>query len=307
VAEVILRLFGYASFVDFKPDARLMWLPVPGHRLTVVRRKPITVSSDQFRYPENLGPKAPGEVRIFSFGDSVTMGWGVDDHSHYSAVLERLLNTNCKGKHYRVISAGVNAYPNDLVQERLQIVVQGRYQPDVAVLAYSFNTAMEGLPLLKGAARQRVLDRVALKSAFRKIALYDFLVEGVLRNVVYYRLRDAFIQGSWDTTQEHAAALVQSFKDGVLRCNRECNEYHVKLVLLLLASRDQKDRLFPEQQTMLDLAAEYQIPLVNMIQVFHDQDHSRLYMDHVHPNEAGHEQIAAQLKGLLLNTGVCTP
>src|SRR4029077_3709586 len=87
VSETGLRWFGYGSYTIYVPDQRLLWVPRPGHGVTEVNHLPITISADHFRDPQTLGAKAPGDQRIFTFGDSVTMGWGVSDDQTYSAQL----------------------------------------------------------------------------------------------------------------------------------------------------------------------------------------------------------------------------
>ena len=159
ILEVGLRFFGYGSYVIYRPDQRLLWLPIPGsHKITETNHLPITISPDGFRYPEALVPKQPGQYRIFTFGDSVTMGWGVDDNSTFSAQLEKQLNSaGCSSTKFQVIDAGVNAYSNALASERLQTVLDDNYQPDAVILTYAFNTGFERLAKLQGKDREQLL------------------------------------------------------------------------------------------------------------------------------------------------------
>ncbi len=83
--EVGLRPFGYGSYVIYRPDQRLLWVPRAGsHKVTETNHQPITISEQGFRYRQLLALAHPGVYRIFAFGDSVTMGWGVGDDSTYS-------------------------------------------------------------------------------------------------------------------------------------------------------------------------------------------------------------------------------
>lgn len=154
--ELGLRLFGYGNYTVYRPDERLLWVPQPGRTLTVVNHLPITINDQGFRYPFDLTPKHGNEFRIIAFGDSATQGWGVDDHSHYSAILEGKLNhENCTQEHFQVVSAGVNAYSNSLVAEKLKEVLEdNQVQPDIAIVAYSHNSNFEKLVKLQGDARE---------------------------------------------------------------------------------------------------------------------------------------------------------
>ena len=66
VLELGLRLFGYGSFTIYRPDNRLLWVPVPGRALTVVNHLPITVNDQGFRYAVDLQPKQSGEFRVMA-------------------------------------------------------------------------------------------------------------------------------------------------------------------------------------------------------------------------------------------------
>jgi lysophospholipase L1-like esterase len=294
--ELGLRLFGYGSYTIFHPDPRLLWVPEPGNKLTVVNHQHININHEGFRYPVDLGPKQPGQFRVFTFGDSVTMGWGVDDDHHYSADLERVLNgSGCPGTHFQVVSAGVNAYPNSLVDERVKTVLESNLQPDMVVLAYSFNTGMENLAHLQGAQRQKILRGVAFKSLARRSAIYDFLVEDLLRNLAYYRFRELMIQGTWDTAKQKADDPVEEFTANLQSAADESRARNVPLVLLLLSSENQTSQLHPYQKAMIDFAQTNHLPLVNMFEAWRGQDHHPLFMDHVHPSVLGHQQIADAL------------
>lgn len=310
--ELVLRLFGYGNFVEYKPDARLLWVPEAGRdKRTPINKELITINDEGFRYPTDIGPKQPNQFRIFTFGDSVTMGWGVNDKSTYSAVLEQRLNASGCNKQFQVIDAGVNAYPNSLVRERLKTVLEGSYQPDLVVLAYSFNTGGESMIHLQGAARQKILKGVAMKSMLRHSALYDFLIEGVLRDLAYYRFRELLTHGTWDTQKDKPDDPVEQFSAGLQDTYDDAVAHHVPVVLLDLGSDDESSDLHPYQQAMIDFAKKNNVPIVNMIDAWKSVNRKSLFMDHVHPTALGHEQIGDALTQVVRNTGVyeaaCTP
>ncbi len=304
VLELGLRLFGYGNFVEYKPDAQLLWVPEPGRdRRTPINKELISINDQSYRYPTHIGPKAPSQFRIFTFGDSVTMGWGVNDQSTYSAVLEQQLNSSgCPAKQFQVIDAGVNAYPNSLVRERLKSVLESDLQPDLFVLAYSFNTGMESMTKLQGAARQKILRGVALKSLLRHSALYDFLIEGVLRDLAYYRFRELMTQGTWNTQKSKPDDPVEEFTAGLQQTYNESLAHNVPMVLLDLGSNDQSSDMHPYQQAIIDFSKTNHVPIVNMIDNWRIVDRGPLFMDHVHPTALGHSQIGSALTQVVRST-----
>ena len=295
--EVGLRPFGYGSYVIYRPDQRLLWVPRAGsHKVTETNHQPITISEQGFRYRQLLALAHPGVYRIFAFGDSVTMGWGVGDDSTYSGALESLLNAQgCPGPKFQVISAGVNAYPNALVVERMKKVLEDNYQPDAVIMAYSFNTGFERLPELQGAERQKFLRRVELKSIARRSAIYNFLIEDLLRGLVYYRLRELLMQGTWNTAKERPDLDVSHFTRGLEEAKAAADARNVPLILLLLGSKEETSPEHPYQKAMVEFAQANHVPLVNMIDVMRSQNQKTMFMDHVHPTASGHALIAQQL------------
>lgn len=308
--EVVLRLLGYGSFILYRPDEELLWLPAPGQRgRTVEGRLPITINRAGFRSREEPPRRDPGEMRVFAFGDSVTMGWGVDDDSHYAAVLERLLGGVAPdGRRARVISAGVNAYPTSLCVRRLERVLADGWQVDAAVLAYSFNHSHEGLARLAGEEKRAFLRKVALKGMLRRSALYNFAVEDLLRGAVYYRIRDRLVAGSWNLEEvkargEEEEELAHFYAD-LGRARNTARRHGFALVFLLLGSREQRDRLDPYQAGLARFAAREDIPLVDMVAALADEDHAPLFLDHPHPSPAGHERIARELLAVMEERGL---
>lgn len=305
--EIGLRLFGYGSYIIYQPDQELLWLPTPGQRgRTVVGHQAISINREGFRYPTDLGKKDPEEFRIFTFGDSATMGWGVDDSSHFSAVLERLLSERRTERRVRVVSAGVNAYPRTLCIRRFARLLAEGYQIDGAILAHSFNLSHEPLARLEGKEKQQFLRKVRLKSHVRRSAIYNLVIEDLLREAVYYRIRQRLVEGSWDLDSSGSdgdnsnAAGGQG--DGLnvylapLETMKTLGERHgVQLAFLLLGTQGQLDRLSDYQKTLLDFADRNGIPAVDIITQIKSMDHEPLFMDHVHPSPAGHELIAREL------------
>lgn len=309
--ELVLRLFGYGDYILYAPDRDLLWLPLPSQRgKTVAGRLPITINAAGLRHPEDFDLGAGGEVRIFAFGDSVTQGWGVDDRSHFSAVLERRLAVEHAGSRARVVSAGVNAYPTALCVRRFEKLVEGGADVDLAILAYSFNHNYEHLARLAGEERDAFLRKVRVKGILRRFALYNFLVEDLLRQAVYYRVRTRLIEGSWSGAKPSAAETAADVEAYVadLEAMAETGERHgVPVAFLLLGSRDQRSSLDEHQAAFREFALRRGLPLVDMVAELRAEDHGELFMDHNHPSPAGHRRIAAALHELLVARDLLAP
>lgn len=300
--EVVLRLFGYGNYTIYRADEKLLWVPVPGRTVTVDNHLPITINHQGLRYASELTTKPKNEFRVMAFGDSATQGWGVDDNSTYAAFLgQRLNESSCPGEHFLSVSAGVNAYPNALVGEKLREVEEDpTFQPDVVIRAYSFNSNFERLPKLQGAAREKFLRQVEFKSIIRRSAIYNFVIEDLLRRVVYYRMRHVLMAGTLDTLGGMDNLDVNAVNESLQNSLDETRAHHAQLVLLVLASKDQKDNdLHPFQKAMLDFAQANHVPVVNMIDVLKTNAPANFYMDPVHPTAVGHKIIADQLYNVI--------
>jgi len=301
-SELMLRLFGYGNYTIYRPDEKLLWVPVPGRTVTVDNHLPITINHQGLRYASDLTAKQKGEFRIIAFGDSATQGWGVDDNSTYAAFLGKKLNQDsCPGEHFVSVSAGVNAYPNALVGEKLREVEQDpTFQPDIVIRAYSFNSNFEKLPKLQGAAREKFLRQVEFKAIIRRSAMYNFVIEDLLRRVVYYKMRHLLMAGTLDTLGGMDNLDVDAVKASLQNSLDETRAHNAQLVLLVLASKDQKaNDLHPFQKAMLEFAAANQVPVVNMVDVLSTNAPANFYMDPVHPTAVGHQLIADQLYNLV--------
>jgi lysophospholipase L1-like esterase len=297
--EGTLRLFGYGHYTIYRPDQRLLWVPEPGRTLTVVNHLPITINNQGFRYGIDLTPKQGDQFRVIAFGDSSTQGWGVDDNSHYSAVMEKTLNHgSCAREHFQVVSAGVNAYPNSLVAEKLkQVVESDATRPDVAIVAYSYNSNFEKLTMLQGEARQKFLRRVEWKSIARRSAIYNFVIEDLLRRFAYYRLRHLLMAGTLDTLKGMDDLDVNQFNRNLEQSLDLCRSHHVQLMFLMLGSDGQTPEMpmHPFQKAMIDFAGKQNVPMVNMIPIISTKDQKAMFMDPAHPTVAGHQIIANEL------------
>ena len=164
------------------------------------------------------------------------MGWGVDDSSHYSALLEQQLRRRTQDDRIRVLSAGVNAYPFVSCVERMEVLLEEGLQIDLAILAYSFNHKFSQFSQLKGKDKQEFLQKVRLKSVVRRFALYNFFIEDLLRSAVYYRVRSRLAKGSWRKLGQPLGAdeNLDIHDEATQKAVKLARQYKVDIVMLLL-------------------------------------------------------------------------
>ena len=93
-----------------------------------------------FRGREYAARKPAGVFRVMVFGDSVTMGSGVEEHEAYPALFERRLNELPPGRPmtYEVLNLGVPGADIPFVVTKL-LAVAPRFDPDLIVYGWTAN------------------------------------------------------------------------------------------------------------------------------------------------------------------------
>ena len=158
---------------------------------------------------------------------------------------------------------------------------------DRAVLAYSFNNRMEAVVAAPDNADFR--RGVRVKNAARRVALYNFVVEDLLRRAVYTRVKEDLVDGTWARGGERLEANQALVRASLERAIHVAETHAVDLTLLLLGSAGQTEP-GPFQQIWRDVADENEVPLVDVMGM--DEG---LFQDHVHPVPEGHRAIAQAL------------
>ena len=119
---------------------------------------------------------------------------------------------------------------------------------------------------LQGAAREKFLRQVEFKAIIRRSAIYNFVIEDLLRRYVYYRMRHMLMAGTLDAVGGMDNLDVNAVNASLQESLDETRAHNAQLVLLVLASKDQQPNdLHPFQKAMLDFAAANHVPVVNMV------------------------------------------
>lgn len=134
-------LFNDANFIN---DPELIWRPKAGTSV---------FNSQGFRGRDLPAAKADREYRIFTVGDSNTLGWAGETGPNWPAMLERLVRQHQPGA--SVTNAGVWGYSSFQGLRRFRQVLA--YSPDMVLVSFGSNDAHH----------VKVPDRKFAASAFR--------------------------------------------------------------------------------------------------------------------------------------------
>jgi lysophospholipase L1-like esterase len=160
--------YSRATRVELVPgaDARLRLSRTDGSPLFDFR---LAVGADGFRVDPGHAPSPapPGTRWVHAIGDSYTMGWGVEAHAAWPAVLERLLPAE-----WRVLNLGVDGFGAIGATAR-SAALADLYPPAVALYLFSPNDTGDDERAAAVAARPRALHAAAeaLDTVRRHVAL----------------------------------------------------------------------------------------------------------------------------------------
>jgi len=104
----------------------------------------VTINALGFRGHDTAVPKPPGRYRIVTIGDSLTLGWGVNDDETFSAQLEQALHRSLVGRDIDVVNLGVGGYNTrqevTLLERNLE-----KLEPDLVLVGFYSNDVPDGL------------------------------------------------------------------------------------------------------------------------------------------------------------------
>jgi lysophospholipase L1-like esterase len=104
----------------------------------------VNINSLGFRGRDVVVPKPPGHFRVVVIGDSVTMGWGVNDDETFSARLEQRLHKRFPGRSLDVVNLGVGGYDTRQEVTLLKRKV-AQLQPDLVIVGFYSNDVPDAL------------------------------------------------------------------------------------------------------------------------------------------------------------------
>jgi len=314
IGEGGLRLYSWyfrTAYERYNSTTRRLEL-VPNLQVNIPGGRRVRINSKGFVGVEFADVKPAGIYRVFAVGDSCTFGgdWDVS----YSAFLEKMLNAD--GQRYEVINAGIEGYNSEFALGRIRDDIL-KYGPDLVTIYIGWNDLMKMSPgNMSSSGRVTWLGTVLNQSYLYKglskvvfIYIRPMLIPpGLSGEESEFHVFDQFVPATYE---ENVAAMV-----ALLR------ERNVRVLLLTrptvltrnMSAEDLKTQhvffpYFPEaysvprllslhdayNNSIRRLAVRLQVPIVDLDEVFNQQDKRPLFWDTMHPSKEGHELIAAAL------------
>lgn len=283
-------------------------------------RRTIAINSSGFRHNGDTPLEKPDNTfRIFTLGDSITFGWGVEIEDSFAGQLEKLLNESSSEIKYQVINAGIIGFTSyqgvRLLRHKLLA-----YDPDVIVVAYGGtnyvladssdkDSLLTGSPVLTKITnigrrlfiyrgiREILLrmNKVEKKNKTRRVSSEDFrndlreLIEISEKNNVGVVLMT--IQSNVLTGQ---VAKWTKANRSYSETNEEIIEEHKKINNIIREAADER------KVVMVDIAEKFNIlKTVEQRELFYRPEDA---WDDYHPNEEGHRVIAEELSHAINNS-----
>ena len=280
--------------------------------------QPIYINAHGHHDDEFPEAKPPGELRILSLGDSVTMGHGVTRDKTYANQLERRLEADSAlaYRSYQVINAGVQGYA---VFQELEVLRRSlRFRPDLVTVGFCLNDATEpfvvnrryggtGLDYHRVAqTSRRWLDYVYNETGYGRLAQEIRLRLGDVRQA---RLRAEYDVGRM--IRERETPLVQQrwgvVLDDLATLYAVAAEHDVPVLLLVFPYTFQlgdAESQWP-QQVLNAHAAEHGIPIIDFTPVFErlvargEGAVEDYFLDEDHFTVRGHGVVAREIHARL--------
>jgi lysophospholipase L1-like esterase len=317
-----LRNFEEARYIEYRLKPYIDVAAVnPFNDIEVAKGVTFRLTSNGrgFRGPD-VPPKRPGRLRIVTYGDSSTFGWGVDlEHTFQARLAERLAE---RGHDAEVLNFGMPGY-NSEHGLRVQRYYATDLRPDVVIVGFGANDIRDGLQTTEEALNADETWLAGVAWGMRRLESVKALRRAI------FSVYDPFtgLKGA-GTGGAPRRPRVTSVPEPMFRRNlrwmaREARERGASVVFLSVCAPD------PYREATILTADLERAPVVDAVERFRDLADDlkahRLYADDVryyeelygpeameenwryyvttdgcHPNRAGHRIIADALAGAVL-------
>jgi lysophospholipase L1-like esterase len=288
----------------------------------------VTIDSLGFRGREVDLPKPPGRLRIVIIGDSVTLGWGVNDADTFPAQAEAILRERFPGRDLEVINLGVGGYDTRQEVTLLERNV-ARLDPDVVLVGFYSNDVPDTMDdkgpapapapgtvvtapvkvMHINAADTSWLARLARKSRLAFLAgrtLNRFASRGEW-GMARYEMEMQLLAGTDSPALERAWTVVDGQFD---RFRQLADQYHFSAGIVVLPCRDQVVGQYPsaKYQTRIQAIADrlgffVVDPLPALVAARSGRQALFIPYDRNHPSAVGHRVIAGVIADDLVRRG----
>jgi lysophospholipase L1-like esterase len=316
MGELGVRVWAYyfrTSYERYNFSTGMLEL-IPNTHFISPEGREVLINSKGFVGPEFEAQKVEGTYRIFALGDSCTFGgsW----NKAYAAVLQDLFTSVSWERRVEVINAGIEGYNSDYALARLKNELL-LYQPDMVIIYIGWNDLMKVNP-----------DNMTPTGQYTWVAKLlerSYLVKG-LSKLIFFYLRpivvspqigddrsgqlafEEFVPTSYKTNLTAMVDILRDRDIAALLVTRP-TAVHPHMSQEDLASRN---IFFPYyagsysvgkflglhgayNRAIRSVAAERDVSLVDLDEIFNRYDKKNLFWDTMHPNEEGHVLVARAL------------
>jgi len=291
----------------FEADPLLFWKLKPNLPPTVWNQTLVSTNEQGLRHPGPIGAKAPGRRRIICLGDSVTFGFRVPfatagqptptrEGQPYPRVLEERLRA--AGNDVEVVAMAVPGYSSHqgLAWARRDL---HRFEPDLVVIAFGWNDASAmpasdhdampvGAPYL--AARWLLLRSQAALRIARALRSHD-PVAGLSPALKARVPQERYVANVRDIVREAMRAGATALVLGPI--------YRDAATVPDEAARVAANRRALAEAMRADGTRYLEVPELTEAGA---PGNSGLFVEHIHPNEAGHRRLGEALADALLGS-----
>lgn len=253
----------------------------------------VRINALGLRSPEVAPRPEPGVRRVLVLGDSMTFGWGVEEHETYSRVLEQMLNASGpSGQRHEVINAGVGNYNTS--QEVAWFTERGlAYEPAEVVLGFYINDAEPTPRKTEGWLASRSYLYVVLSSTWDALQRKAGLRKG---HVEYYAGLYEDANAGWRDCQAALERLIAV-----------CRARGIRLRLVLLPELHDVEESYPFRfvhERVTAVVARHGVPVLDLDGAFRGHEPKSLWVSpgDAHPNARAHRLIAERLFAALAAT-----
>jgi len=250
----------------------------PGISPTRLMGVTLRTNSDGLRGPEYAVEKGAA-YRIVLLGDSLTLGWGVDENKTFASSLEKKLNTRRKTE---VLNFGVGNY-NSEQEVNLFFERAVKYHPDEVVLFYFINDA----------------EKTPHRSGFWFLAYSRFLTLVWSRGHALGALfspSGKFLSYYANLYKENQEGWLRAQR-ALLRISRYCREQNISFRVVILPefhnlAENPFKKEYGKVESLLDKNRIPYLDLASAFERYRDPYQFWVAPDDAHPNAKAHQLIA---------------
>ena len=288
---------------------------VPNIRYSPSRGREFLINSKGFVGPEFADQPPAGVYRIIALGDSCTFTTGIWNVA-YPAILQSSLNAAKEPAKFEVINAGIEGYNSSFALARIREEILS-YQPQLVTIYIGWNDLMKVNPenlsdTGKYSVLAAILDESYIVKALKKLIFIN-LRPWLFQPKVTSDVGDAHVYDHFVPTL-YRANLEEMIK--VLRENKiEVMLFTLPTVVRVGMTRDQLRKhnvIFPYfagtysvdkflslhrayNRLIRAIGNENNIPVVDLDEIFNQQNKDELFWDTMHPNEKGNLLITRSI------------